>query len=644
MSFGLSAYNSIKTNINGGRSSGSRINIDILFFLFMVILLIGLLGDYARLVSYLALGTVTQPMLCSAVGIISVVFVISLFRKKITFTRIDFCIWDLIFLSLFFFFILDKLPFPDTSADTGSVEVAVSSFAFTDKLEGMKPFLPGIAAWYSLPCRLFYYAREIFGYRGAILLNYFAVVVAYYKIKQLFLIFAVKFGYVNTMKKHISPVAAVISVMAMCSLYNYYFITGATIQKVDVLMIVLFFELIRIIVSDDDSKITVPYAGVICGFIIALKLISIVFVIPLAVWYCIDRKLFSVQGIRWICCAGAIAVVIVAPYILYSLALTHSPIFPFYNNIFHSPYAAESATRDGRWGPHSMIELLLWPIISFISHGAGYSELAFNSGAILLGEIVSFFILIFRVKNKEVSPLFPLAIVFLTSTFFWSAATGYARYGIFLEIFAFVLLFLLIIFFMLNRIKRKLFFIIPFLFIGILPMETTVNTMAERPWEWSWRQTILQQDKTAYFQAFRSNIPFLFHDRDVTDDLALKAKFAKVKTWISISTWTHLAIYANPDANFFPIFGVPSPNPRDVTDNYFETHSSDEMYVLCQSFIDENKLSEFNDYGFVVVESEDVKLNILDANAHAKFMKVMREDEAQAAGIAALSPAEILGQ
>jgi hypothetical protein len=579
-------------------------------------------------------------MICSVIGIIATVFVTLLLRKKIVLTRIDFNVWDLIFLLLFSFFILDKLPFPDSSSDTSVFEVAIGNFAFTDKLEEMKPVLPMFSAWFSLPNRLYYYAREIFGFRGAILLNLFVVVVTYYKIKQLLAAFIDRIKCIEPTKKRIFSISAIISVMALCSLFNYYLIRGAVIQKTDILVIALFFELIHIIISKSDSKMTVLYFGFICGFIVALKLTNIAFIIPFVIWYCIDRKLFRVQGIKWICYAGAIIALVIAPYIMYSLVLTHSPIFPFYNNIFHSPYYPEAAFKDSRWGPHTIIELLLWPIVSLI-HPERYSELNFNSGAVLLGVIVSFSIIIFRVKNKTIAPLLPWAVIFIASTFLWGFATGYARYAMFLEIFAFMLLFLLIIFLVRNVIKGKIVLIALFSCIGILPVISTVNIILENTYEWSWRHSIFQENKPLYLQSYRLNLPFLFHDRNATDDPDLKEKLSKVKTWVIIGSQSDLPIYANPEANFFLINRNSPKDPREFADNYFETHSSKDMYVFYYQYFGEGFFSWLNKYGFVVVEAEDIKLNIIDANHSAKFMKVMREEEAKSEGVPALSLNEI---
>src|SRR2546427_6322721 len=45
--------------------------------------------------------------------------------------------------------------------------------------------------------------------------------------------------------------------------------------------------------------------------------------------------------------------------------LFRSPVFPFYNGIFHSPYWPEGKLIDPRWGPHGLRETLLWPIMDF---------------------------------------------------------------------------------------------------------------------------------------------------------------------------------------------------------------------------------------------------------------------------------------
>ena len=74
----------------------------------------------------------------------------------------------------------------------------------------------------------------------------------------------------------------------------------------------------------------------------------------------------------------------VAPHALLLLAKTGNPVFPYFNELFASPYYPRVDIKDGRWGPSSAVEALGWPLLSAF-RPERLSEFAATTGRLALG-------------------------------------------------------------------------------------------------------------------------------------------------------------------------------------------------------------------------------------------------------------------
>jgi len=131
-----------------------------------------------------------------------------------------------------------------------------------------------------------------------------------------------------------------------------------------------------------------------------------------------------------------------------------SPLFPFYNKIFQSPYFDLINWRDNRWAFNSIKEYIKFIVDANILTNKT-SEVPFKDSRILLISIAPFILLL---KPKEL--LQSKYIIFLTffyvSYFLWSLLFAYQRYAIPLEIMYGLVIWITILSITRNKLIRKI--------------------------------------------------------------------------------------------------------------------------------------------------------------------------------------------
>jgi hypothetical protein len=583
-------------------------------------------------------GDVTNAKICLLLSGLSYMGLLICVHRRIEICNILFSKIDLVFLGIFLVFLLNKIFFPDSSSDTIVSEIFIEKFAFTSKLIDMKPYLPFTSAWFSLPDRIFFYTRNLFGYRGTLLINYFIIVVLYYKTKEIvaYLFQSIHQKLWGTVNKYFA--AVLLGGLVFFIIFKEYLILGSLIIKGDLFVLPLFFECLLVVATTSklENKYICIYLGILSGFGVALKLTNIIYFIPLILYYCVmqlkRRKANFLRLFAMIVACGIPSL----PYLIYSTKFTGNPVFPFFNSIFKSPYYPISDFKDLRWGGHTVIETVFWPILSFLQP-TRYAELGFNSGSLLIGCIVSIIVILMLCRKiHELRCLIPFVICFFISTFLWSFSTGYARYAMPLELLGFLILFALLYALIGIDFEKYKYLICAFILSGCISICLTGYYLISVHYEWSWRPSVFQSPKIYLTQA-KENLPFLFHDRNATDDPILQQKFLNVKTWICLP-YTSFATIANPNADFFYVDKNAPIDPRQFTENYFKGRERDNIYALINNDnISESYYEQLHQYGFVVVEKETISLKMIDANKQACFLKLMLANDAEKMGILELS-------
>ena len=160
-----------------------------------------------------------------------------------------------------------------------------------------------------------------------------------------------------------------------------------------------------------------------------------------------------------------------------------NPVFPYFNNIFHSPYASFSSVQDMRWFPKDIWGYILMPFLfifrqvqwqpdatKWIGMEIPFRTVLFAFFAILMP--IYLFLEsknLFKYKKQMDFKILFLAFFFLFSYLIWLKTFCYYRYIIVLEMLAPLLVFLMF-YKIFNRFNKKYFFAIFVFGISLLSL------------------------------------------------------------------------------------------------------------------------------------------------------------------------------
>ena len=127
----------------------------------------------------------------------------------------------------------------------------------------------------------------------------------------------------------------------------------------------------------------------------------------------------------------------------------HNPLFPFANNLFHSPFLGASHLRDGRWQAADWLDWLRPPVDLALGDGERYQEVAFRDGRFLFVAVataVALSVCLWRPKRRLAlaGPAGRLILYWWSAYLSWLFAYYYYRYAAVVEFLAPVALLVLL--------------------------------------------------------------------------------------------------------------------------------------------------------------------------------------------------------
>jgi hypothetical protein len=287
------------------------------------------------------------------------------------------------------------------------------------------------------------------------------------------------------------------------------------------------------------------------GLSLAFKLINVIAALPILVlvaWTFISEQRGSLSG-RQLLRTGVVSfaafVLPALPFSIYLYQEMGSPVFPFLNGIFKSPYWHANSGWDPRWGPAGFWETLSWPVQSLFRPDR-LSELSVYSGRVSLGLIGAALALVLGWRNKELRRLSFLA---LSGLFLWSATTGYIRYALFLELLAGAILVMLV----LQAARSQWQLGLAAVVFCLLGTQGAVAGHYVSTIEWSRRPTLFQSPG-----AWQRETQHLLRDHSLRrfSPKSDRTRFAQVEVWIESSMKTvSVEILLNDKA---PVIGLRS--------------------------------------------------------------------------------------
>lgn len=240
---------------------------------------------------------------------------------------------------------------------------------------------------------------------------------------------------------HIKNIYTSSLITAICVLGSTFFLgeLGQSMQDNSVsLLILTSLAIIYASVYKDNSKLLF-LAGLIIGIATGLKLTSAIYLVSLGIITLLfkERKIGKVIKVSIIYSVSSLVGILLSTgHWFYKLYINYgNPVFPFYNNIFKSPFASIDpyATRHMYFFQEKGIESLFYPF--FFSEHTEKIASAANAGTFVLYTPMLVFILapialILKINKKVEYRKFLLLVVFwFTSYFIWQKFFGVYRYA-----------------------------------------------------------------------------------------------------------------------------------------------------------------------------------------------------------------------
>ena len=502
--------------------------------------------------------------------------------------------WIFVVLPLSFVYLL-RLPFPDVSFDVLNVRLFHGARALHGFLYHPGDFFPTPAPYNTAPDMVMGITRILFGYRLGTIVNLFALVWSGSILERFF-------------RPHISNAWIRSGGVLLIFAVEHIFFEINT-YMVDLLALPLLLEATRLALrAAEPGKRSGHLVRIafLLGLSLAFKLINLIVALPIFVlcaWAIVSEQRASLSGRKLLRTGFLSLAAFAAPALPFSIYLYQemgSPVFPFLNGIFQSPYWPASSVWDPRWGPVGLWEKMSWPVLALF-RPERLSELSVYSGRLSLGLIAAALALVLAWRNRELRRLSFLA---LSGLFLWSATTGYIRYALFLELLAGAIVVLLVVHTMRSKWQLSL---AAFVLVS-LGAQAAIACHYVGKIEWSRRPTVFQLPA-----AWQRETQHLFRDHSLRrfSPKADRTRFGRVEVWLESSMKTaSLEILLNDKV---PVIGLRSHESFAVRDgrvrfiNALEQAAGKRMFTLCLS----DDLTESLDF---------IKLRGLTAGAQTPLM------------------------
>lgn len=281
---------------------------------------------------------------------------------------------------------------------------------------------------------------------------------------------------------------------------------------------------------------------ILCGgFLFAIKMTNIVFLLPMVVLYLIKIRKTIKPGLFLLCLV--VGFFPSAPYLLVNWVEFGNPVFPYYNTIFKSPYFPEFDFKDERFGPQTLQETLLWPFYMVFAPHYRQTEIAMPwTGGLVVGMVsvlATTVVLVKRIVHRaKVSwQVLSLWVLIIASFVLWEVTTSISRY----YLGGYILLTCLFVWFGANYLleKTRMKSVLGILCCALLVWQpVSVFKEYQEGREWSWRRVT--------WEAVSANLSYLFQDhvKPVTEDLENSA-------FLQVDNVAGLSQLVNPDAPIY---------------------------------------------------------------------------------------------
>lgn len=553
-----------------------KIEINKILYFYIIYILFLVLTDIGAFALYLFDANQHLKIVILTALIFTAVLV-KLFNNRFTFVSLNldklFIVLTFSILAIGFF----RGIIPDISADVANARVYWQIPGFEDNIN-YNAFAAGFTYFFPLGDRLFYYPQMILGYRMGTLLNTFVLILIFIQVRSI--LFKISEKEMERQKqdekksrhkipKNNSKEKYIITIFAYFATMLFFAIADLGSYMIDIVAIPLLIWLIeKIFVTSKKDAFELIFTAFIYGTVFAFKLTNIIFIAPLLIYYLWQNR-NSLDFKRFVLCM-VVGIMPSVCYLLYSYISTGNPVYFTYNQIFKSPYYEDVNFRDMRWGPHTIWEILIWPIRMVIYPKDRIAEIStYPQIYVLIGEVCSVLFIFLGCKKKEFRSSnlkVVLSVYYLIILFLWLMSTGYPRYSIIIEILAVILLYLLFIEASKNH-RKKFVYSVTMCMTCLIFVQGSVNIYkgATNEYDWSWRGTLNEFSLGTY----EENIKYVFSDRG---QIGSSEQQDKIDIFLTSNNQGSIAKLLNPEV---PIINfrylndfIPSVKGVDYKDNY----------------------------------------------------------------------------
>lgn len=559
-----------------------KIKINIFTYLILAIMLIVLLNDYITFVfnpSYL-IGIVISALTVSGL--------LLAFRKKIK-IDISFKKEDIIFYILLCCLMIITIPYPDRAFDTFNYHLYLQENPFGDKI--FSDFFAGKnlnSFSYAFPDRIFYLFRYFLGYRLGVIFNYLLIIGIFTNVKDMLKKLKVN---CKDMTLTIISIIATFSLSVIEIVDSYY---------IDLVSLYLLLELFNLMIMghklENNKKTNIKLfsiIGLLYGLTFAVKISNAVMLILFFGLYILkNRNLFKQLNIKNILCTCITFILPFALYFTYNVIETGNPVFPFYNTIFKSEFFGLWDWLDTRFGPHTIIETLLWPLY-ILKYPGRLVDTAIAEPMWCYGYFISIGYVLYygfrKIKKQEVDKtrLFYFISTILCYLIWAKLQLGYSRYGLVVLVLGGIST----VVFLTDIIKSKKNILIGLLLVLMLfnYNYSVVKYLAQNNF---WIFNNLYNNKDDY----RYNVEKLFSKEEPVNKV-----FKDNSAWL---IFYYNAGYARMINNKLPIITATSGVDNDYTREIYDKNLNkyDHFYTLVDALDFQNFIISLNDTQFKITD------------------------------------------
>ncbi|MDQ1640024.1 MAG: hypothetical protein QOF62_3363 [Pyrinomonadaceae bacterium] len=454
------------------------------------------------------------------VGIAALFWLVHLRAKDEVEERTPGAFWLIVALPLLVVYTL-KYAFPDLSVDVLNHRLIQAERGLNGPLFIPGDFFPTIFPFNPSSDMLTGISRHLLGYRLGTVINFLSLLFAGTVLNKLLRPFIV-----NDRWRCLGILLTLYTEHVLFEINNY---------MVDLLALPLLLEATRLALreDDDDNHVTrdLVYVALLLGACVAFKLTNVLMAAPIALlfgWRMLRRlRRLDFKVFGRVVMAVLIAALPLVPYTIYIYRQTGSPVFPLYNKLVASPYWPEMNIYEGRFGPENFWQTIVWPVLMFFKPQR-LAELPVYSGRLTVGFIAALLCLVLPRIDRRIRMV---SLLIVTGSLLWSAAVGYIRYALFLELLSGIVLIYLASLLatkatLLSRPVRLTLLL--FLTIVIAAQFLAASNYAYN-YEWSMRPTFFEQR-----QPYLADARLTLRDRHLIDFLASEDKdlIAGVDVWV----------------------------------------------------------------------------------------------------------------